>query len=178
MELTLKTKEVSEQLGVNPTTVQRWAKYFGLNCETNEYGHYLFSVQHVELMKEVQQQLQAGKMMKEVDISSFTNVISTRKKEQHNVHAKEYEAKLDEVLIRVEQLEERLSRKADEVVSYQLLKHRAELEDMTKLIKKLEKRLAIMEEKIEIERSEKEMPLAVGAASKKKWRIFMQLFSF
>lgn len=179
MDVTLKTKDVSEQLGVNPTTVQRWAKYFGFDCETNEYGHYLFSTKHVEAMRQVQQQLQEGKMMKEVDISSFSEIANaTREQTTKIVDTVLYEAKLEEVLNRVNDLEEQISRKADEVVSYQLLKHRSELEEMTKVIKKLESRLDEMESKIQNEKEEEiDLPIAVGNVSKKKWRAFMQIFS-
>ncbi|NEU31199.1 chromosome-anchoring protein RacA [bacterium LRH843] len=181
MEMTLKTKDVSEQLGVNPTTVQRWAKCFGLNCETNEHGHYLFSMKHVEVMQEVQQQLQEGKRMKEIDVSSFAEVVSTTK---NNVRTKvvetvKYEAKLEEVITRVQELEDRISQKADEVVSYQLLKHRSELEDMMKLIIGLEERLSKMEERINEQSTtdENQLPLD-GVKAPKKWRTLMQLFSF
>ncbi|TWI58915.1 chromosome-anchoring protein RacA [Halalkalibacter nanhaiisediminis] len=181
MEKILKTKEVSERLGVNPTTVQRWAKYFGLTCETNEHGHYLFTERHVEVMTFVQEQLQEGKRMKEIDLSLFPEVILQEgKKDLQMVDTIKYEVKLEEVMQRVQELEHRISQKADEVVSYQLLKHRSELEDMIKMIKNLEGRLTEMERKIELREptKEEELPLAVGGVPKKKWRSFMQLFSF
>ncbi len=181
MEMTLKTKEVSEQLGVNPTTIQRWAKYFGLICETNEHGHYLFTNKHVEVMKYVQDQLHQGKRMKDVDLSSFSNVILQQlSKKEKMIDTVMYEAKLEVVMKRVEDLEHKLSQKADEVVSYQLLKHRSELEDMMKLIQGLEERLTDMESKIQhqSQNNEEELPLAAGSVSKKKWRTFMQLFTF
>lgn len=51
------------------------------------------------------------------------------------------------MLKRINEVENRLSQKADEVVSYQLLKHRSELEEMMKLLNRLEGRLTTMEEK-------------------------------
>ncbi len=81
------------------------------------------------------------------------------------------------MLKRINEVENRLSQKADEVVSYQLLKHRSELEEMMKLLNRLEGRLTTMEEKINDE-PEYDLPAAVGTESKKKWRSFMQLFSF
>ncbi|WP_082407126.1 MerR family transcriptional regulator [Bacillus sp. JCM 19041] len=36
----LKTKEVSKAIGVNPTTIQRWTKFFEIKCEVNEQGHF------------------------------------------------------------------------------------------------------------------------------------------
>lgn len=173
MEMTLKTKEVSEMLGVNPTTVQRWAKYFRLNYKTNEYGHYLFSKEHVELMKEVKRQLQEGKVMKEVDLSAYSSLITKENEQKRNhVSVAKYEETLEKVLSRVEQLEERLTRKADDVVTYQLLKHREELEEMTKMIAKLEKRLMEMEEKLQTDVKAEPLPVAAGGAEKKRWRLF------
>lgn len=171
MEMTLKTKDVSEMLQVNPTTIQRWVKYFRINYGKNEYGHYLFSKEHVELLKEVKRQLQEGKGMKDVDLSSFSSLIA-QDDHSNEISNIDYEKKLERVLSRVDELEERLTEKADSVVTYQLLKHREELENMTKMIKKLEKRLEAMEEKIQTERSKEEWPMAAGEAPKKRWRIF------
>ncbi|WP_052144673.1 MerR family transcriptional regulator [Halalkalibacter okhensis] len=105
MEMTMKTKEVSEQLGVNPTTVQRWAKYFGLVCETNEHGHYLFTNEHVAIMRNVQDQLKEGKRMKDIQIED-TNVKPLDVKQQF-VETSIYEEKLEAVMSRVNQLDEK-----------------------------------------------------------------------
>ncbi|WP_227936238.1 chromosome-anchoring protein RacA [Alkalihalobacillus deserti] len=179
MVTTMKTKEVSEILGVNSTTVQRWAKYFGLVCETNEHGHFLFTNEHVETMRKVQIQLQQGKRMKEIQLG-FNQPNQVEKKEV-NIETANYEGKLEEVINRVGELDRKLSQKADEVVSYQLLKHRTELEDMIKLIKSLEGRLSKIEERMQDHEisEERELPMVVGGSvTKNKWRSLMQIFSF
>ncbi|MFC0470239.1 chromosome-anchoring protein RacA [Halalkalibacter kiskunsagensis] len=182
MEMTMKTKEVSEQLGVNPTTVQRWAKYFGLVCETNEHGHYLFTTEHVNVMKEVQDQLQQGKRMRDIQLTGYEPNMQQEKNTQTMVQSAVYEEKLEEVMNRVQELDRKLSQKADDVVSYQLLKHRTELDDMMSLIKSLEERLIKMERKVQHQHSvseENDLPMVVGGNVKsKKWRSLMQLFSF
>ncbi|MFC0559931.1 chromosome-anchoring protein RacA [Halalkalibacter alkalisediminis] len=178
MKTALKTKEVSEVLGVNPTTVQRWAKYFGLVCETNEHGHFLFTQEHVETMREVQIQLQQGKKMKEIQLGMGLNQME---KNELNIKTATYEEKLEEVITRVGELDRKLSQKADEVVSYQLLKHRSELEDMMKMIKNLEGRLNKIENRMQDHNipEERELPMAVGGSvNKNKWRSLMQIFSF
>ncbi|MCM3761272.1 chromosome-anchoring protein RacA [Alkalihalobacillus oceani] len=178
---TWKTKDVSEQLGVNPTTVQRWVKYFGLDCETNEHGHYQFTAEHVEIMKHIQQELALGKRMREITFEQYPGMKEERPAQlQQTIDTELYEKKLQEVMKKVQELEYRLSKKADEVVSYQLLKHRSELEEMMKLIKGLEKRLAQMEQKIDYPQHghESELPLVAGDEVKKKRRTLMQLFSF
>ncbi|MCM3488348.1 chromosome-anchoring protein RacA [Alkalihalophilus marmarensis] len=186
MEMTMKTKEVSEQLGVNPTTIQRWMKFFNIHCETNEHGHYFFTDEQLVVLKTIQAQLQEGKKMKEVDLSEYSTLISkspstdTKIQKQTkavNVHAGVYEEKLENVLKRVEDLEAELSKKADEVVSYQLLKHRSEIENMMKMLQKLEARIDKMEEKVTPD-EEVELPVAAGAEPKRKWRSFKQMFSF
>src|SRR5690625_2917998 len=160
-----KTKDVSEQLGVNPSTIHRWGKYFNLITETNEHGHYLYSEDDIEKMKFVQKQLQTGKKMKDIHVQAQfapnTKKISTRKKV---VFTPDYENKLNKMIDRVNGLEKEISQKADKVVSYQLLTHRAELDEMIHFIRKLEKRLEKMEEKIEKNEAvqENKLPLAAG----------------
>ncbi|ARK30355.1 chromosome-anchoring protein RacA [Halalkalibacter krulwichiae] len=181
MEWTLKTKEVSEQLGVNPTTIQRWAKYFGLKCETNEHGHYLYTKEHVAIMREVQQQLQQGKRMREIKVGQNDQHHAEIAQDGRKVETYLYEEKLEKVMSRIEELDEKISKKADEVVSYQLLKHRTELEEMMKMIKSLEERIIQMEERMQDNeyQVEQELPMVVGGnESKKKWRSFKQMFSF
>ncbi|WP_100372749.1 chromosome-anchoring protein RacA [Bacillus sp. FJAT-45037] len=183
MEMTMKTKEVSDQLGVNPTTIQRWMKFFGIRCETNEHGHYFFSIEQVDVLKAIQQQLQEGKKMREVDLSDHANFLSLPSQTTEKVGRVQtvvYEEKLDQVMKRVSDLEFQLSQKADEVVSYQLLKHRSEIENMMKLLQKLESRIDKMEEKVQHDRNESlvDLPYAARMEPKRKWKSFKQIFSF
>ncbi|WP_157049762.1 hypothetical protein [Thalassobacillus sp. C254] len=71
---------------------------------------------------------------------------------------------------RIEQLEEIIETKADEVVSYQLLKHRQELEEVERKIGKIEERL------IEIKMKEIE-PQDENGPSKKEKGFLAGLFS-
>ncbi|KGA99096.1 chromosome-anchoring protein racA [Alkalihalobacillus alcalophilus ATCC 27647 = CGMCC 1.3604] len=175
MSKLFKTKEVSEELSVNPTTVQRWVKYFALPCETNEHGHYFFTAEQVELLQSIKSQLNNGKKLRDVEIQIEGAMIAT-KTDKPRIATDEYEQKLEQVLERVMDLEQRLSQKADEVVSYQLLKHRAEIEDMVKMLNRLETRLESMESKVAKEFEEAELPLAAGGEPKKRWRTFVQMF--
>lgn len=133
----LKTKEMSVAIGVNPTTIQRWTKYFKITCDVNEQGHFLYHEAHIKLFKHIQQQLQAGKRLKDVTLTKKASTVP-------NV---QYEAKLEKVFVQVNDLEEKLATKADDVVSYQLLKHRSELDEMMKLLDKLEHRLDSIEQR-------------------------------
>ncbi|UTW69704.1 MerR family transcriptional regulator [Anaerobacillus sp. HL2] len=62
-----KTKVVSDELGVNPTTVQRWIKNFNIPYETNDLGHYLLAEKEIELyLRSLKEQLNEGLTMKEI----------------------------------------------------------------------------------------------------------------
>ncbi|GAF14405.1 hypothetical protein JCM19046_4873 [Bacillus sp. JCM 19046] len=138
----LKTKEISEEIGVNPTTIQRWTKYFKISCDVNEQGHFLYKEEHIKLFKHIQRQLQEGKRLKEVTLTKKASTVPTV----------QYEAKLEKVFVQVHALEEKLATKADDVVSYQLLKHRSELDEMMKLLDQLETRLESIEQRYATEK--------------------------
>ncbi|WP_017727979.1 chromosome-anchoring protein RacA [Halalkalibacterium ligniniphilum] len=179
MEELLKTKEVSERIGVNPTTVQRWVKYFGLACETNEHGHYLFDDTHLKVLCSIHEQLQAGKRMKEVNLDPYQEVLKEHVEPKKMVQVNAVEKQLEQCLQRINELEQRLSQKADEVVSYQILKHRTEIDDMMKLLHKIEQRLTKLEDKVEEKEPTVEaLPLAAGGETKKKRLSLIRLFSF
>lgn len=132
MKTLLKTKDVSRVLSVNPTTIQRWVKYFELPCEKNEHGHYLFDDTNILQLKEIKQQLSIGLPMSQVQI---THLNQTESFEQ---------TKLDHVLLKFDQMAERLDyvesqleEKATNVVNIQLLQHRRELEKLHNLVENL-----------------------------------------
>lgn len=148
MEALLKTKTVSDQLGVNPTTIQRWIKYFNLSCQTNELGHYLISKAEFELLKDIKEQLSKGLTMKEIREKnvSFQKLDVTNGKKEEMVSTVVVEEKLDKLMIHIEQLERKLSVKADEVVEYQVLQHRSELDSLFTMVSKIEERMRNMEQ--------------------------------
>ncbi|WP_209122639.1 chromosome-anchoring protein RacA [Alkalihalobacillus sp. BA299] len=171
MENVLKTKEVSDLLGVNPTTVQRWVKYFNIHCQMNEHGHYLFQTPHVEILKEIQGQLSEGKKMKDVMVSN-TSMIQKDEQSDEMIPTFKYEQKLEQMMERIEELEQRLASKADDVVTYQLLNHRKEIEAMSKSLQSIEQRLDEMDEVIK-----QNMTIPIEEMPQKR-RSFMQIFSF
>lgn len=172
MQTMMKTKEVSELLGVNPTTVQRWIKHFNMRTITNEQGHYVFGASDVQQLKQIQNQLNAGKRMKDIRLEE-TKETKTESKETM-IPAWQYYAKLDSMMDRIMMLEEKLERKADDVVSYQLLKHRNELNEMTRILKNIETRLDLVEEFMK-EAQEKRLNDEVEPT--KRRRAFAKMFS-
>ncbi len=174
MQGVLKTREVSEQLGVNPTTVQRWVKYFNIHCDINEQGHYLFSMPQVEVLREIKGQLNMGKKLKEINLGQPEEKQQV-KKNTEMVQTQQYERKLEQMMSRIDILENKLNQKADEVVSYQISSHRKEIDEMMGMLKKLEQRM----DAIELGRAEKQSSVEnINIKEKKpKKRSFVQLFS-
>ncbi|WP_142675769.1 MerR family transcriptional regulator [Bacillus taeanensis] len=144
MEMILKTKQVSEELGVNPSTIQRWVKFFNLPCQRNEHGHYLFNEKHIEELRKIKDQLSEGLAMTDVQIDiPKKEAVKTKEFTLNN----EIEKRLDKLIMRIDNMERRLETKADEVVSAQLLQHRLEIDDLVKKINSLENTLLEMQEK-------------------------------
>lgn len=143
-----KTKAVSDELGVNPTTVQRWIKYFNIPCETNDQGHYLIAPNEIKFLKKIKKLLNEGLTMKEIyDAENINenNSEKSRRREEMLV-ASVFEEKLDQLMIYIEQLERKLSQSADEVVEYQVLQHRSELDQLFTMITKIDERMGKMEQ--------------------------------
>ncbi|MEK4564910.1 chromosome-anchoring protein RacA [Alkalihalobacillus sp. FSL R5-0424] len=178
MDEFIKTKDISERLGVNPTTVQRWTKFFNIPCEQNELGHYFYTEEQVLVLSEINQELKAGKKMKDIqiDVGQLMATPEPSRSVKQAVPSAEYEEKLQEMMTHIQDIEQKLTQKADEVVSYQLLKHRSELDDMSAMLRRLENRLIRMEAKQSNE--EEELPMASGGTSRKGWKTLLQFFSF
>lgn len=142
MEMTVKTKVVSEELGVNPTTIQRWVKYFNIPCERNEHGHYLFRDKDIMQLKYIKRQLNLGLPMSQIELGQ-----ASQKRETNNVSPEqqvtvaELVQKFDSMFSRLEDVEVQLEKKAADVVSVQILQHRREIDSLHKKIEKLEKEM-------------------------------------
>ena len=149
MEKVFKTKEVSEELGVNPTTVQRWIKYFDIPCKTNELGHYLIAEKELEYLLNIKERLNRGFTMKEIREKNDPVQVVKEKKERM-IAASVFEEKLEQLMIHIEQLERKLSVKADEVVEYQVLQHRSELDSLFSMITKIDERMSRIEQNLPV----------------------------
>lgn len=136
----VKTKTVSGQLHVNPSTIQRWVKYFDLPCKKNEHGHLLFSERNIEQLKYIKKQLNNGLAMDEVD-----PVLKEPEESPETMSMAQYEVRMDKMVSRLNEMERTLSQKADEVVSVRLYQHRSEIDQLTKTIGEVESRLAAIE---------------------------------
>ncbi|KAB2334719.1 MerR family transcriptional regulator [Cytobacillus depressus] len=175
----MNTSAVAKLLGVSPSTIQRWVRQLGLQMERNELGHYLFKEGDIELLKQVQDQLSKGIILQDVTVhegKTRKGTLKTIVSIDDNVTEK--------LLEKIEMLEKKLNGKADDVVSYQLLQHRREIEELQAEVKSLTERIEKLESKQN--GSKKELPadnLLVFDTEKpvqkiKKKNILTSLFGF
>lgn len=139
----VKTKTVSDQLDVNPSTIQRWVKHFELPCHKNNHGHLLFNEQDIEKLKQIKVQLNNGLSMEDVELYNKQD-----KSRETGISMSDYEKKLESMVSRMNGVEETLTKKADEVVSIQLYQHRNEIDHLTKTIDDVENRLQMIESQL------------------------------
>jgi chromosome-anchoring protein RacA len=134
----LKTKSVSEELGVNPTTVQRWVRHFNMDLKKNDHGHYLFTEHDIHELKQIKSQLDSGLLIGDIQLSQQVKPAALKASAavQEGI-----EEKFESLLARIDTLEKKLEEKADSVVSYQLLQHAGEMEEMIKKLAVIEARL-------------------------------------
>ena len=134
----LNTNSVAKLLNVSPSTIQRWVKQLDLDMGRNELGHYFFTNEDIALLKNVQEQINKGSILQEI-------AISKNKVRKGTVKATVPDKLTEDILSKLDILEQRISQKADEVVSYQLLQHRREIEDLQNEVATLNKRIEVLE---------------------------------
>jgi chromosome-anchoring protein RacA len=130
----MKTGSVAKMLGVSPKTIQRWVKEFNIPCARNEHGHYEFTKEDIHLLKEIQRNGQKNQR-KGV-------IMKSEKSEQDHVL---FQEQFNEILARLKDHERRIEQKADEVVAFQLLQQRKEIDDLLKKIDILERKVQELE---------------------------------
>lgn len=147
----MNTNEVAKEIGVSSKTIQRWVKQLNIPVARNELGHYEFHDDIVQLLKEVKHQMNEGVILHDirlpiheetaqqlsptVETSNSSKRIEALEEQvkqllQEQTHASHIEARFQE-------LERKLAKKADEGVSYQLLQHRREIEELTAKLERL-----------------------------------------
>ncbi|MFN2744617.1 MULTISPECIES: chromosome-anchoring protein RacA [unclassified Bacillus (in: firmicutes)] len=183
----MNTTDAANKLGVSTKTVQRWVKQLQLPASRNELGHYFFTDDDFAILKEVKEQLQNGTPIKEVTVERQKKAYVIKKNEtvqpkapdhlnawiekrvQQLLHHEQLEREL--LQKKIADLERKLEQKADEVVSYQLLQQRRELEEERQQIKHLEQKIS------ELESRKSDTESTVRREEKPK-RKFKSIFSF
>jgi chromosome-anchoring protein RacA len=136
----MNSNAVAKLLGVSPSTIQRWVKQANLKMDRNELGHYVFSEDSIEVLRKIQEQVNNGVLLQDI-------AAATKKKRQAAVKTDNHPNN-EKLETKIAELERKMERKADEIVSYQLLQHRREIEELHDTIQALTERIDILEEKL------------------------------
>jgi chromosome-anchoring protein RacA len=137
----MKTSDVAKELGVNPKTVLKWVKQHDIPCEKNELGHFEFTEEHVEQLKQIQ--IQPPRVQVPANKRQGTVSISIEESEKWQ----EMQKQMDQLFMRLRENERRIEEKAGDIVTFQILEHRSEIDELQKTIQKLESRIQELEEK-------------------------------
>lgn len=126
-----KTPFIAKKLGVSPKAIVRIAQQLNLQLEKNKFGHYIFSEADLQKMLEFQ------RTTVEQEENSPAPVIQAAPADE----LKQFTKQLQAITMRLDRMEEKIQEKADDVVTYQLLQHRREMEEMMEKIERLESAL-------------------------------------
>ncbi|WP_079509213.1 MerR family transcriptional regulator [Mesobacillus jeotgali] len=119
----MNTSAVAKLLGVSPSTIQRWVKQANLQMERTELGHYQFSDESIEVLKSIKEQLNNGVLLQDLKVNGRQQRKATIKSVNSNLA-------LEQLVKRMDGFENKLGSKADEVVAYQILQHRREIDEL------------------------------------------------
>lgn len=134
----MNTSSVAKQLGVSSSTIKRWVKQLKLNLEKNEMGHFTYRQEDVDLLMTFKQQ-QNEALLVYNEIGAGKDYL--RKGAVHTSIVDDNALLLN----RIKCLESIVQSKADQVVEYQILQHRREMEEMQATLEKLEERIRLLE---------------------------------
>ncbi|WP_096155431.1 MULTISPECIES: MerR family transcriptional regulator [Bacillus] len=134
-----KTLDVAEDLGMSARTIREWVRKFDIPCEKNDYGHYIYSEQAIA-------QLEKIKADSEVAVSQERSLVNRKGKVELRMNNYD-DQQLSRLEDRIYAAERIIEQKADEVVAYQLLQQRKEIEELTNKMEMLEARLLNIENK-------------------------------
>ncbi|WP_160112361.1 MerR family transcriptional regulator [Salicibibacter kimchii] len=158
MSTLVKTKNVAEVLRVAPKTVQTWVRKYQIPVKTNDRGHYLYDDDAIDRLQAV----------KSTQMPEGNDPFIEREAKPTYAEA---EKRMDDILRRLDHLETMIEQKADEVVSFQLLKHRQALDD-------LQGSLAAMEEGLKDLESDRTEPKERLEGPKKERKKLANMFVF
>lgn len=173
--------EVSNKVGIEPKTILRWSSYFELNCDRNEQGYELFTEVDLMIIEFVSSKVNEGKKIEDIVIPTE---IYKRNINQKTVERMEYENKVDSILLQLQNLSEKVSRKSDERIRKRVNVHQLKMESINNNVSLLQTKLEKIEMNAErrMQSESEDLPLASGEKLKKKqthsFRPIKQVFSF
>lgn len=171
----MNTSAVAKMLGVSPSTIQRWVKQANLQMERTELGHYQFSDESIEVLKDIKNQLNNGVLLQDLKLKG-------KKSRKATVLAPPaFNGLTEELSARMDKLEKKVDGKADDIVSYQILQHRRELEEMQEEIAKLKELIESLNQAASAQEDtaqteDKSKFASIGAFHKLKKRNFISSF--
>ncbi|MFE6137467.1 chromosome-anchoring protein RacA [Bacillus sp. NPDC057893] len=140
-----KTPFIAKKLGVSPKAVVRIAQQLNLTIKKNKYGHFIFTQVDLDQMLEYHrsqmdqpQNSQTTQKTSSNDIEKLKTQVNTIVQNTSSNDFKQLTAQLTTITRRLDRMEEQMQDKANDVVTYQLLQHRREMEEMLERIQKLE----------------------------------------
>lgn len=168
LENKLKTRDVANKLGVNQKTIRQWIKHFSLSCESNNSGHYMIDKKNLEYLVYIHEQLKAGKKLADIRLPGKERKVSSDKLDE----------RFSRLLLQIDQLDRKIQSKAGEVVEYQMLQHRKEIDELNDSLAQFNHRLKMVEEKLN-RQAEKVVAMEPRKTSEKgkKKRRFASIFS-
>lgn len=156
----MNTAALADKLGVSSRTVQRWIKQLDIPCKKNEHGHYIFDENDIPNFLAIQESIKnisIHEVPKQLKRKGVTKVsVQTRQMTPSNEGLFPDYFQLTKLLDRIERNEQEISRKASEVVSYQLLQHRKEIDELQNKVVGLEEYIKTLEKDIEQYRTKEE----------------------
>lgn len=139
-----KTPFIAKKLGVSPKAVVRIAQQLNLTIK-NKYGHFIFTQGDLDLMLEYHrsqmdqpQNSQTTQKPSSNDVEKLKTQINTIVQNTSSNDFEQLTAQFTTITRRLDRMEEQMQDKANDVVTYQLLQHRREIEEMLERIQKLE----------------------------------------
>ncbi|MGE8204599.1 MerR family transcriptional regulator [Heyndrickxia sp. NPDC080065] len=169
----MNTASAANLLGVSQRTIQRWIKQLDLDMHRNELGHFHFNEEDISVLKHIQEEIQNGILLQDIVVAPKNS-----RKGKALMHKKE--PIVDTLLEKVNELERSLNEKADDVVSYQLLTHRSELEELKNEVTQLNMRVEFLENELKEKNNNEKIVNLNQMREKKKVKrknIFTMLFS-
>lgn len=155
----MNTAMLAAKVGVSTRTIQRWIKHFDLPYDKNENGHYVFTNHDYQIFCKIRDDVKKGMTFAEIKKKTPRRGIM---KQMTKTMEQPIQLQLTSILERLEINEKKIEQKASDVVSYQLLQHRKEIEELQQKVEKLETYI----QKLEQEKQEdKKQPLSSDSAA-------------
>jgi len=129
--MTKKTKDVSELLGVSQTTIKRWASHYSNFFQKDRLGHYIFTEHECNLLLFIKEQVELGNPLDQISLP----IKSSSTLRNLAIHSNLPDE--NDLSSRIREVERSLEQKADEVVSAQVLQHRAELDELRQIVNRI-----------------------------------------